>query len=102
MKSERDEEILPQLCFGHIQALGRICRLTLYDARSLIRDGELDIPSLIRRFSDAGDRGDHHWQGFRQHVLCLCMLSHFLLPPGSGGSSVRLIEVAKGVKEGKN
>ena len=30
------------------------------------------------------------------------MLSHFLLAPGSGGSSVRLIEVAQGLEEGKS
>ncbi|KAL7255111.1 hypothetical protein ACSBR1_009305 [Camellia fascicularis] len=83
MESECDEEILPQFRFHHVQALGRMCGLTLHDARSLTRDGVLNIPSLIHRFSDAGDRGDHDWQG-------------------SGGSSIRLIEVAQGLKEGKN
>ena len=102
MVSERNEDILPQFRCGHIQTLGRMCGLTLHDARSLIRDGELDIPSLIHRFSDAGDRGDHHWLGFRRHALCLCMSSHFLLAPGSGVSSVHLIEVAQGLKEGKS
>ncbi|KAL7197506.1 hypothetical protein ACSBR2_020109 [Camellia fascicularis] len=102
MESRCEKEILPQFRFGHIQALGRMCGLTSHDARSLIRDGELDIPSLIHQFSDAGDRDDHHWQGFRRHVLCLCMLSHFLLAPGFGGSSVHLIEVAQGLKEGKS
>ncbi|GMP93764.1 hypothetical protein CsSME_00043468 [Camellia sinensis var. sinensis] len=90
MESERDEEILPQLNFGHVQTLGQMCGLTMYDARSLICDGMLDIPSLIHRFSDTGDRDDHHWQGFRRHALC------------SGGSSVQLIEVALGLKEGKS
>ena len=85
MESERDEEILPQLNFGHVQTLGRMCGLTMYDARSLIYDGMLDIPSLIHRFSDTGDRDDHHWQGFRRHALCLCILSHFLFSSGSGG-----------------
>ena len=102
MESERGEEILPQLNFGYAQALGRMCGLNAHDARSLIGNGMLDIPSLIYRFSDAGDRSDHHWQGFRQHALCLCMLSHFLFVSGSGGSSVRLIEVAQGLKEGKS
>ena len=61
MESERNEEILPQLRFGHVQALGWMCGLTMHDARSLIRDGELDIPSFVYRFSDVGDRDDHHW-----------------------------------------
>ncbi|KAL7225057.1 hypothetical protein ACSBR1_020362 [Camellia fascicularis] len=61
MESERNEEVLPQLRFGHAQPLGRMCGLTIHDARSLICDGELDILSLIHRFSDAGDCGDHHW-----------------------------------------
>ncbi|KAL7247629.1 hypothetical protein ACSBR2_002524 [Camellia fascicularis] len=56
MESRHDEEILPQSRFGHIQALGWICGLTLHDARSLVHNGELDISSLIHRFSDAGDR----------------------------------------------
>ncbi|GMP98804.1 hypothetical protein CsSME_00046546 [Camellia sinensis var. sinensis] len=90
MESERDEEILPQLNFGHVQTLGRMCGLTMYDARSLICDGMLDILSLIHRFSDTGDHGDHYWQGFRRHALCF------------GGSSVQLIEVALGLKEGKS
>ena len=68
------------------------------DARSLIYDRMLDIPSLIYRFSDAGDRNNRHWQGFRRHALCLCMLSHFLFASGS----VRLIEVTQGLKEGKS
>ena len=65
MESERDEEILPQFRFGHVQALGRRCGLTVHDSRSLIHDGELDTPSLVCRFSDVGDRGSHHWQGYR-------------------------------------
>ena len=73
----------------------------MHDSRSLSGNGELDILGLIHRFSDAGNRGDHHWQGFRQHALCLCMLSHFLLAPSFSGSSIRLIEVAQGLKEGK-
>ncbi|GMP95954.1 hypothetical protein CsSME_00044807 [Camellia sinensis var. sinensis] len=102
MESERYEETLPQFCFGHAQALGRMCGLTTHDTRSLICNGELDILGLIYRFSDAGDHGDHHWKGFRQHTLCLCMLSHFLLESGFGGSSIRLIEVAQGLKDGKS
>ncbi|KAL7264449.1 hypothetical protein ACSBR1_002406 [Camellia fascicularis] len=102
MESKRNEEVLPQLRFGHAQVLGRMCGLTMHDARSLICDGMLDVPSLICRVSDAGDRGDRHLQGFRRHALCLCMLSHFLFVSGSGGSSVRLIEVAQGLKEGKS
>ena len=31
MESERNEEILPQLRFGHVQALGQMCGLTLHD-----------------------------------------------------------------------
>ena len=46
MESERDEELLPQLNFGHAQSLGRMCGLSMRDARSLICDGMLDIPSL--------------------------------------------------------
>ena len=98
MESEREEKILPQFRFGHIQALGRMCGLTLHDVRSLLSDGELDIPSLFHRFYDAGDCGDHHWQGYRRHALCLCMLSHFLLALGSGGFSTHLIEVAEGLR----
>ena len=60
MESERDEELLPQLNFGHVQSLGRMCGLSMRDARSLICDGMLDIPSLANRFSDAGDRNNHH------------------------------------------
>ena len=60
------------------------------------------MPNLIHRFSDAGDRGDRLWQSFRQHTLCLCMLAHFLLAPSFGGSSIRLIKVAQGLKEGKS
>ncbi|KAF5934058.1 hypothetical protein HYC85_030229 [Camellia sinensis] len=101
MESECHEEILPQFHFGHAQALGRMCGLTAHDARSLICNGELHILGLIHRFSDADDRSNHYWQGFRQHALCLCLLSHFLLSPGFGGSSIRLIEVAQGLKEGK-
>ncbi|KAF5933910.1 hypothetical protein HYC85_030081 [Camellia sinensis] len=74
MESGRDEELLPQLNFGHAQSLGRMCGLSMRDARSLICDGMLDIPSLANRFSGAG----------------------------SGGSSVRLTEVAQGLKEGKS
>ena len=102
MESERDEEILPQLRFGHAQALGRMCGLTMHDARSLICNGMLDIPSLICRFSNASDCIDHHWQGLRRHALCLCMLSHILLASGFSGASIRLIEVAQGLKEGKS
>ena len=101
MESESHEEILPQFRFGHAQALGRMCGLTAHDARSLIYNGELDILGLIYHFSDAGDRSNHCWQGLRQHALCLCLLSHFLLSAGFGGSSIRLIEVAQGLKEGK-
>ena len=32
MESEHNEEILPQLRFGHAQALGRMCGLTMHDA----------------------------------------------------------------------
>ena len=102
MESERDEEILPQLRFGHAQALGEMCGLSMPDARSLICNGTLDVPSLVCRFSETGDRGDHRWQGFRRHALCLCLLSHFLFISGSGGPSVRLIEVAQGLKGGKS
>ena len=102
MESECSEVILPQLRFGHAQALGRMCGLTAHDARSLICSGELDILGLIHRFSDAGDRSNHYWQGFRQHALCLCLLSHFLLSSGFGGASIRLIEVAQGLREGKS
>ncbi|KAF5934304.1 hypothetical protein HYC85_030475 [Camellia sinensis] len=102
MESEGHEEILPQFRFGYAQALGRMCGLTAHDARSLICNGELDILGLIYRFSDAGDRSNHCWQGLRQHALCLCLLSHFLLSLGFGGSSIRLIEVAQGLKEGKS
>ena len=65
MESERDEIFLPQLRFGHVQGLGRMCSFSLHNTRSLIHDRELDIPSLICQFSDVGDRDDHHWQGFR-------------------------------------
>ncbi|GMP99554.1 hypothetical protein CsSME_00046987 [Camellia sinensis var. sinensis] len=102
MESRRDEEIIPQPHFGHIQALGRMCGLTLYEARSLVHNGELDIPSLIHRFSDVGDRGDLLWRGFQQHTLCLFMLAHFLLSPSFGRSSIRLVEVVQGLKEGKS
>ena len=100
MESRRDEEILPQSRFGHIQALGRMCGRTSHEARSLVHNGELDIPSLIHRFFDAGDRGDRLWQSFRQHALCLCMLAHFPLATGFRGSSIHLLEVAQGLKEG--
>ncbi|KAI8003265.1 hypothetical protein LOK49_LG08G03443 [Camellia lanceoleosa] len=102
MESERSEEILPQLNFGYVQSLGRMCGLNARDARSLIGNGMVDIPSLIYRFFDAGDRNDQRWQSFRQHALCLCMLSHFLFASSFGGASIRLIEVAQGLKEGKN
>ncbi|CAL5335643.1 unnamed protein product [Camellia sinensis] len=32
----------------------------------------------------------------------MCMLAHFLLAPGFGGSSIRLIEEAQGLKEDKS
>ncbi|KAF5933517.1 hypothetical protein HYC85_029688 [Camellia sinensis] len=63
MESEGYEEILPQFRFGYAQALGRMCGLTAHDARSPICNGELDILGLIYRFSDAGDRSNHCWQG---------------------------------------
>ena len=44
MESQRDKEIMLQPCFGHAQALGQMCRLTLHEARSLAHNGELDIP----------------------------------------------------------
>ena len=47
MESERDEELLPQLNFGHAQSLGQMCGLSMRDARSLICDRMLDILSLI-------------------------------------------------------
>ncbi|KAF5932217.1 hypothetical protein HYC85_028388 [Camellia sinensis] len=62
------------------EALGRMCGLTAHDVRSLVCNGELDILGLIHRFSDAGDRSNHYWQGFR----------------------IRLIEVAQGLREGKS
>jgi len=102
MESKHDKAILPQLRFDHVQALGRMCGLTLHDARSLIRDGELDILRLVCRFSDAGGRGDHHWQGYRRHAFCLCMLSHLLLATGSGGFCTRLIKVTEGLRDGKS
>ncbi|GMP61420.1 hypothetical protein CsSME_00023895 [Camellia sinensis var. sinensis] len=58
METQRDEKIMPQSRFGHAQAVGRMCGLTLHKARLLAHDGELDIPSLIHRFSDIGDRAD--------------------------------------------
>ncbi|KAL7253163.1 hypothetical protein ACSBR1_007650 [Camellia fascicularis] len=79
-----------------------MCGLTPHEARSFVYNGELDIPSLIHRFSDAGDRGNLLWWGFQQHALCLCMLAHFLLAPSSGGSIIRRVEVAQGLKEGKS
>ncbi|KAL7164625.1 hypothetical protein ACSBR2_040508 [Camellia fascicularis] len=102
MESWHNEKILPQSRFGHIQTLGQMCGLTLQYAQSLVHNGKLDIPSLIHRFSDVGDCGDRLWQSFWQHALCLCMLAHFLLAPGFEGSSIRLIEVAQGLKEGKS
>lgn len=81
METWRDEEIMPQPHFGHAQALGRMCGLTLHEAQSLAHDGELDISSLIYLFSNIGDRGDPFWRGFQQHALCLCMLAYFLLAP---------------------
>ena len=79
-----------------------MCGLATHAARSLICNGELDILGLVHRFSDAGDRSNHYWQGFRQHALCLCLLSHILLSSGFGGASIRLIEVAQGLREGKS
>ncbi|KAL7229012.1 hypothetical protein ACSBR2_007664 [Camellia fascicularis] len=73
MKSWHDEEILPQLRFSHAQALARMCGLTLREARSLAHNGELDIPSLIHRFSTIGNKGDLLWRVYRQHALYLCM-----------------------------
>lgn len=102
MESRRDEKIIHQPRFGHIQALGWMCELTLHEAQSLVHNGEWDIPDLIHRFSDVDDRGDLLWQGFRQHALCLCVLTHFLLTPSFGRSSIRLIEVAQGLKGGKS
>ncbi|GMP53559.1 hypothetical protein CsSME_00018992 [Camellia sinensis var. sinensis] len=61
MESRRDEEIMPQPRFGHAQALGRMCGLTLHEARSLAHNGKLNITSLIHRFSNIGDRGDLLW-----------------------------------------
>ncbi|GMP53838.1 hypothetical protein CsSME_00019190 [Camellia sinensis var. sinensis] len=55
MESWHNEKIILQSHFGHALALGRMCGLTLHDARSLAHDGELDIPNLIHRFSDIGD-----------------------------------------------
>ncbi|GMP23079.1 hypothetical protein CsSME_00000814 [Camellia sinensis var. sinensis] len=63
MESRRNEEIIPQPRFGHAQALGRMCGLSLHEARSLAHDGELDIPGLIHRFSAIGDRSDLLWRG---------------------------------------
>lgn len=102
MESRRDEEIIPQPRFGHIQALGRIYRLTLHEARSLVHNGELDIPGLIHQFSEVSDRGNLLWRGFQQHALCLCMLLISFLPPSFKGSSIRLVKVAQGLKEGKS
>ncbi|GMP69439.1 hypothetical protein CsSME_00028702 [Camellia sinensis var. sinensis] len=102
LESRRDEELIPWPRFGHIQALGQMCGLTLHEARSLAHNGELDIPSLIYRFSETGDQGDLLWWGFRQHALCLCMLAHFFLARSFGRSSIRFIEVAQGLKEGKS
>ncbi|GMP32016.1 hypothetical protein CsSME_00005971 [Camellia sinensis var. sinensis] len=102
MESRREEEIMPQPHFGHAQALGQMCGLTLHEARSLAHNRELDIPNLIQRFFDVDDRGDLLWQSFRQYALCLCMLAHFLLAPSFRGSSIRLIKVAQGLKEGKS
>jgi len=58
MKSRRDKEIMPQPRFGHSQVLGRMCGLTLHEAQSLAHNEELDISSLIHRFSNVGDRCD--------------------------------------------
>ncbi|GMP83866.1 hypothetical protein CsSME_00037638 [Camellia sinensis var. sinensis] len=58
MESRHDGEITLQPRFGHALALGRMCGFTLHEARSLAHDRELDLPSLIHRFSDIGDRSD--------------------------------------------
>lgn len=102
MESQRDQEIMLQPCFGHAQALGRMCGLTLHEARSLAHNGELDIPDLIRQFSITGDKDDLLWRGYRQHAFCLCLLAHFLLASSRGGVSIKLIEVAQCLKEGKS
>ncbi|THG21568.1 hypothetical protein TEA_007942 [Camellia sinensis var. sinensis] len=102
METRRDEKLMPRPCFGYTQALGRMCGLTLHETRSLAHDGELDIPSLIHRFSDTGDRGDPIWRGFWKHALCLCVPEHFLLTPSLGGTSIQLIDVAQCLKEGNN
>ena len=62
----------------------------------------IDIPSLNHRLSDIGDRGDPLWRGFRQRALYLCMLAQFFLAPSYDGTSIRLIEVAQCLKEGKS
>ncbi|KAL7173914.1 hypothetical protein ACSBR2_033219 [Camellia fascicularis] len=102
MESRHDEEIIPQPHFGHAQALGQMCGLTLLEAQSLAHDGELDIPGLVHQFSAIGDRSDLLWQGRQQHALCLCLLAQFLLAPSFGRASIRLIEVAQCLKEGKS
>lgn len=51
MESHRDKEIMFQPRFGHAQALGRMCGLTLHEARSLAYNRELGIPVLISQFS---------------------------------------------------
>ncbi|KAL7222904.1 hypothetical protein ACSBR1_024566 [Camellia fascicularis] len=96
MASRRDEEIMPQPCFGHAWALGQMCALSLQEARSL------EIPSLIHRFFAIEDRSDLLWRGYRQYALYLCLLAHFLLAPSYSGASIRLIEVAQYLKVGKS
>ncbi|XP_028110312.1 uncharacterized protein LOC114308827 isoform X3 [Camellia sinensis] len=102
MESRRNEEIMPQPLFGHTRALEQMCGLSFNEAKSLAHDGELDIPSLIRRFSGIRNRRDLLWQGYRQHALCLCLLAHYLLAPSVSGVSIRLIEVAQRLKEGRS
>ena len=63
---------------------------------------ELDIPDLISRFSTTGDKEHLLCQGYRQHALCLCLLAHFILAFSDGGASIKLIEVAQCLKEGKS
>ncbi|KAF5932678.1 hypothetical protein HYC85_028849 [Camellia sinensis] len=62
MESWCGKAIMPQPRFGHAQALGRKCRLSMHKAWSLAYDRELDMPGLVHRFSTIGDRSDLLWR----------------------------------------
>jgi hypothetical protein len=69
---------------------------------SIILDGELDAVRLIELYGPEGALGDFVGEAHRRYVLSICALAAYMLIPGDGRISPKLVSIAAQMDAGKN